>query len=371
MDSSHEFTIPLPFDQARDTAHTSSYGTPQHLIPSKVHSCTGNVTGADSLTSSRSAEQLAACTLSSKAEDNECTSVILDYGVAVAGIPVLCVDSLTTSTSPVILDMSFSEGFPGIVRTDGDGPFPFSAGADTQRRTRFRIRGSGFYDSAHVQGSQRWLKITLMSPGPCSLSLSLVGFKPVTSNIPVSELPGSFQCSDAQLSALWGYGARTVQLNCVPPRTVPPPWQVSEDMGILIDSQRCNAYGWGGNWTDYDFEVDGMVIENGLAWSLRVSGGRAGFIFQINLRDDKAIIEMWYGYYDKPQITLIPVLMSSKPITEIEIVKGRWYHYKAVCIGTEIISVFVDDIHVATFNQGNCSIPAQNLFKDERILIVL
>lgn len=273
----------------------------------------------------------------------EVSSIILDFGYAVAGIPVIRVAALEHTSLPVLLDITHSEGFPGIERYGGDGPFPFSAGADTQRRIRFRIRGPGFYEAKHVQGSQRWMKITLVSEDSCSISLSLAAFKPTTENTPLDQLPGYFACSDTQLTELWGYGARTLQLNCIPARTVPPPWQVSEDMGILVDSQRCNAYGWGGEWTDYEVDFEGMVLEGGLCWGVRMrpTGGLL-FVLNVDATSKSTTLELWFGLYNKPQKTLVPLLLESKDLTSLIIVSSRWYKFKCVCIGTEEYKVYMD-----------------------------
>ena len=326
---------------------------PQHILPIRVHSIAGDVTTPEVLLSrDNDHAPILSCTLRHITGQVEVSSIILDFGYAVAGIPVIRVAALEHTSLPVLLDITHSEGFPGIERYGGDGPFPFSAGADTQRRNRFRIRGPGFYEAKHVQGSQRWMKITLVSEDSCSISLSLAAFKPTTENIPLDQLPGYFACSDTQLTELWGYGARTLQLNCIPAKTVPPPWQVSEDMGILVDSQRCNAYGWGGEWTDYEVEFEGMVIEGGLCWGVRMrpTGGLL-FVLHVDATSKSTTLELWFGLYNKPQKTLIPLLLESKDLTSLNIVSSRWYKFKCVCIGTEEYKVYMDGQLIGTFKR--------------------
>ncbi|KAL0940904.1 alpha-l-rhamnosidase [Colletotrichum truncatum] len=319
---------------------------PEFLIPQRVHSST-NVTSPEHLKSSSPGSY---ATLSNSSDGN--SSIVLDYGVAVAGIPFLQIQGLEAPSSKAVIDVTVSEGYPGITKAEGDGPYPFSAGADTSRRVRFRVTGPGFYEAKCVQGSQRWLKLSLVTKSPCSVRVSLAGFLPTTSNIPVDKLPGYFQCSDDTLSELWGYGARTLQLNCVPARSIPSPWQVSEDMGVLIDSQRCNAYGWGHLWTDYNLEFDGMVLEGGLAWMVRVTPGMPGMLFQLNIGNGKTVIEQWYGYYNKPQTTLVPNLIASFEIPEPEIRENQWFRVRTSCIGDATISISINGTHVAKFKQG-------------------
>ncbi|KAF6844653.1 alpha-l-rhamnosidase [Colletotrichum musicola] len=339
--------IPEPFSEnylfAKDEV-------PEFLVPKRVHSSV-NATASEHLVTS-SVDSYA--TLSNSTESGG-SSIILDYGVAIAGIPFLQIHGLDAPSGRAVVDFSVSEGYPGITKPEGDGPYPFSAGADTSRRVRFRLNGPGFYEAKCVQGSQRWVKLSLVTKGPCSVRVSLAGFIPTTSNIPVDRLPGDFKCSDETLSEFWEYGARTLQLNCVPARSIPSPWQVSEDMGVLIDSQRCNAYGWGHEWTDYDLEFDGMAIEGGLAWQVRVSPGMPGMLFQLNFEDGKAVIEQWYGYYNKPQTTLIPKFIASVEVSPA-VSAGKWLRIRTSCVADAPIVISINDVHVAIFKQGGLKV---------------
>ncbi|KPM41903.1 hypothetical protein AK830_g4604 [Neonectria ditissima] len=322
---------------------------PTHLLPVNIHSTAGQVSTPDALLSASLTNSVV---LTRASASDPAPSIIADFGVAVAGIPFIHISAINSPSDSVVVDFAVSEGHPGIKLQDGDGPYPFSAGADTSRKARFRVRHAGFHDAKYIQGSQRWMRITLVSPAPCSVAISRAGFVPATSNVPVDRLPGQFECSDDSLTRLWGYGARTIQLNCAPARTIPPPWQVSQDMGVLVDSQRCNAYGWGGAWSDYEAGFDGLVIEGGLAWTVRACGGMPSILFQLTVNDKGALLEMWWGYYNKPQTTLVPVLISSVDIsTPISV--GKWHRFKTRCVGDEPFVITIDDIEVATFRQGN------------------
>ena len=363
MSSSLSFTSSGAFLEAK-YKQRNSLEIPQHILPSKVHLVAGDVSTPDVLISrDNDHEPNLSCTLRQVAGQVEASSLVLDFGFAVAGIPVIRVAAIQHTSLPVLLDISYSEGFPGIERHGGDGPFPFSAGADTQRRNRFRIRGPGFYEAKHVQGSQRWMRITLVSKEPCSVSLSLAAFKPTTENTPLDQLPGYFACSDNQLTELWAYGARTLQLNCIPARTVPPPWQISEDMGILVDSQRCNSYGWGGEWTDYEAEFEGMVVDGGLCWAVRMRPiGGLLFVLNVDPHGNSTTLELWFGLYNKPQKTLVPLLLESKDLTGLGIVSNKWYNFRCVCIGTEEYKVYIDGELVATFKKAGPDAPGKPVF---------
>ncbi|KAI8301549.1 hypothetical protein K4K59_000951 [Colletotrichum sp. SAR11_240] len=212
-------TIPEPFSPnylfAKDEI-------PEFLVPKRVHNFV-NTRSANSLTTSRLDSY---ATLTNSTEESG--SVTLDYGVAVAGIPVLHIHGLDTPSNKALIDFTISEGYPGITKSEGDGPYPFSAGADTSRRVRFRVSGPGFYEAKCVQGSQRWLKVSLITKGPCS----------------------------------------------------------------------------------------------------------------------------WFGYYNKPQTTLVPKLIASIEIPEPKIYEGEWLRIRTSCIGDAPVSINIDDTQVATFKQG-------------------
>jgi hypothetical protein len=67
--------------------------------------------------------------------DTQRATVILDYGVVVAGVPVFQVKSVKPggSTGHVVLKVRYTEAVAYIDREGGDGPFPFTAAADTLR----------------------------------------------------------------------------------------------------------------------------------------------------------------------------------------------------------------------------------------------
>lgn len=62
----------------------------------------------------------------------------------------------------------------------------------------------------YLQGSQRWQRIWLLTDG--NVSLSAVGFLPITDTTPVDSLPGGFKSSNDLFTDIWEAGARTVQV---------------------------------------------------------------------------------------------------------------------------------------------------------------
>ncbi|KAH6985907.1 hypothetical protein BKA56DRAFT_670134 [Ilyonectria sp. MPI-CAGE-AT-0026] len=237
-------------------------------------------------------------------EDPE-PSVILDFGTAVAGIPSMRVHEVNAEgpeSSLHAIDLTFSEGFNGITDADGDGPFSFSPGADTRRRVRVRVSHPGHYQTNHVQGSQRWLKLTLKTPGPATVKISFVGFLSTTSTTPLNELPGHFACSDDFLSRIW----------------------------------ECNTYDWGAAWTDYAVRFSAMVVDGGLSWTVRTPPAAPGLLFQLNIDEGgNTVLQQWFGYYNKGQKTLDSTFVAEVAIDgQMNIRSKHWYLIETICDGT-------------------------------------
>lgn len=102
------------------------------------------------------------------------------------------------------------------------------------------VLSPGLYQHRLIQGAQRWLRLSLSSPG--SLVLSSVGFIPSVDSTPVSLLPGSFSCSDPRIDAVWAAGARTLQLTEIPAKSIPEYWIVSSEDGIFVDGLAPQPY---------------------------------------------------------------------------------------------------------------------------------
>ena len=98
---------------------------------------------------------------------------------------------------------------------------------DTYRIDRYNITNQTAYTNHLIQGALRYQKLNLSSAG--ELELSFLGFIPTVDNLPLSDLPGSFNCSDPVLNRIWGVGARTVQLNEFPAESV---LQIQIHLGI-------------------------------------------------------------------------------------------------------------------------------------------
>ncbi|KAK1561563.1 Six-hairpin glycosidase-like protein [Colletotrichum navitas] len=156
---------------------------------------------------------------------------IVDFGQNFEGHPTFEVISTSGDTS--VFEVSFAESKAAFGGYQSDGPLGLAAAMDTYRVRRYNISESFIYEGRLIQGSFRYQKLNLSSSG--ELVLKNVGVRQTVNTTPIDELPGSFQCSDEDLTRIWRTGARTVQLTEIPKDTIPDFWDVSEK-GSFVDS---------------------------------------------------------------------------------------------------------------------------------------
>ncbi|KAI8658144.1 Alpha-l-rhamnosidase [Fusarium keratoplasticum] len=334
------------------TTHLLAPELAGYLRPKRVHAAIGNVHNEDALLSGVRDFQAPAsqvCTLTSGTDDR--ASVVLDYDVVVCGVPVFFVHSVSPAAgeTEVVLEATYSEALAYIDREDGDGPFPFTAGADTLRANRYRIDRPGMIEHFQLQGGQRWQRLELVTPG--SIRLTLVGFKPTTYNQEPADMTGYFECSDSQLNQIWATGARTVQINSIPAKSTVANWQVLSS-GTLISSQRASHYTWGGNWTDYAVQVETNIIDGGFALAIRSRGG-FGPLFQFYLDGANLKIDFLYGFYNQAQITLWQTFCGSceHNVKALGLAEGIWKRWEITAYGDEEYVILLEGEVLTSFKQ--------------------
>jgi hypothetical protein len=178
--------------------------------------------------------------------------IILVYGKDVEGIPTFRASQrqgdtsrfeITYSESRSLLDSFMVGSFcvsiilmlgPSLItRIQGDGPLALAAAMDTYRVNRYNITVPGIYTNELIQGGLRYQKLNLSTAG--EIQLSYIGLVPTTDNTPISQLPGSFNCSDPELTRIWKTEARTIQLSQLPARSIPEFWKITHD-GAFVHS---------------------------------------------------------------------------------------------------------------------------------------
>ncbi|EYB27041.1 hypothetical protein FG05_04743 [Fusarium graminearum] len=191
--------------------------------------------------------------------------VVLDYGHSVEGHPTFQVVSASGDTSG--FEVTFAESKAALNLYMSDGPLPLAAAMDTYRVNKYNVTEPGLITNRLIQGAFRYEKFNLSSAG--SLRLERVGVKPTVETTPLTELPGSFECSDDDLTRIWYTGARTAQLTEIPKGSIPDFWQVT-DQGSLVESAAPQALSDPGvsQATSYDIEFDAKPITGEFVFSV-------------------------------------------------------------------------------------------------------
>ncbi|KAJ5319034.1 bacterial alpha-L-rhamnosidase domain protein [Penicillium brevicompactum] len=190
--------------------------------------------------------------------------VILDYGKDVEGIPTFRVSQHHGDTSR--FEITYSETLSLLDSYMGDGPLTLAAAMDTYRVNRYNITATGLYKSELVQGGLRYQKLNLSTAG--EIEISHPGLIPTTDVTPISQLPGSFNCSDSELTRIWQTGARTVQLSELPAHSVPEFWKITPD-GAFVHSAAPQP--WAGS------DLGSTLMQYTLKFSAKPTAGGFGF----------------------------------------------------------------------------------------------
>ena len=91
--------------------------------------------------------------------------------------------------------------------------------ASVNRYDLFAVTNAGRYSASLQQGLVRYVRLTLDTPGT---AVTVSGFGLDNRGTHADEpIAGSFDCSDARLSAIWRMSVRTCQLAAIPARTSP------------------------------------------------------------------------------------------------------------------------------------------------------
>ncbi|MBR2838468.1 MAG: acetylxylan esterase [Kiritimatiellae bacterium] len=91
--------------------------------------------------------------------------------------------------------------------------------ASVNRFDVFSVTNAGRYVSPLAQGLVRYVRLTLDTPGT---AVTVGGFSLENDGVHATEpMVGTFECSDARLTAIWRMSVRTCELSAIPARTSP------------------------------------------------------------------------------------------------------------------------------------------------------
>ncbi|CAF1389946.1 unnamed protein product [Adineta steineri] len=203
--------------------------------------------------------------------------VILDYGENVGGLPFFDIDQVTGNSS---LRVSYSEALPNVV--DGDMEFyPLIRSFDPYRVKSYDIINRGHIESPLIQGAQRYQRLALTDGG--SIRISKLGIKSTHYTKEISSAPGSFSCSSVLYTDMWRMGARTLQINMIPPRITPPGF-LATNQGFFLTANQAGVYLRGMQWVNYTVIFSTMIMSGGTSFALR-SNDYSEILITINSKE--------------------------------------------------------------------------------------
>ncbi|KAJ5089358.1 hypothetical protein N7532_008042 [Penicillium argentinense] len=265
--------------------------------------------------------------------------VVLDYGRDVEGFASFDVARKSGDTS--IFEMTYSETRALVDSEMGDGPLPLSAAMDTYRINRYNITEPKLYINRLLQGGLRYQKLNLSSAG--EVELPFVGFRPTVSTTAVSDLPGSFSCSDLVLSRIWQAGARTVQLNELPANSTPEFWIITDE-GAFVDSLAPQPLStdWSPMLTAYELRFSVKPKSGGFGFTVLSDTLGSGIYIFVNIANSS--ISAYAGSSDLSESLASATLPSSVTL-------NKWQTVRSLVNTTEI-SVQIDNTTVLQFSQS-------------------
>jgi hypothetical protein len=211
--------------------------------PIRIVSTSGNVKGAEALLTPGSAR---VAILTRTATDTEPTSILLDYGIEVGGVPSFDIAMVTGSPE---LRASYSE-FLGYAGIDGDRAGTHSA--DPHRYDIYTVTRPGTITNPNIQGGERYQMISLTTSGSVSLRSATIQVTHYVASL--SDYRGHFVCSDEGLNKIWYASAYTVQTNMLPTGSAVAPDATRNALPVSVDGAKRDRSVWSG-----DLVVQGPV----------------------------------------------------------------------------------------------------------------
>ncbi|GAC77015.1 hypothetical protein PANT_24d00005 [Moesziomyces antarcticus T-34] len=234
---------------------------------------------------------------------------VLDYGREVGGTPIF------TSSNAAQIEVRYTEAYAGLLKEQGDGPYPFSTMlADTYRSHNLSIQAGEHYRAPAVQGGQRWQSISASGP----TTLDSVGFVPSMSTLDADEVPSQFSSSDETLNDIWRLGVRTVLAACFEQASQPSTWSPSAQ-GVVVPGQRPALTRRFYAMEPYSLTFESRIEQGGTGWAVGfpVSTLDGGLLLYI--RNDT--LTLGYGFSLLNQTSLNSYVLDSFPVS---VRKKQW-----------------------------------------------
>ncbi|KAF3035833.1 hypothetical protein E8E12_006661 [Didymella heteroderae] len=268
--------------------------------------------------------------------------VVLDYGHNVEGFPTFEVLSASGNVSDFKIRYSETKAVLES-NLNSDGPTGLAAAMDSYRVNIYRnIHGPTNHTNRLIQGGFRYQELSLTTAG--ELVLANVGVKPTTSTVPITSLPGSFECSDNNITRIWNAGARTIQLNEIPANSIPSFWEVTPE-GSYVDSQAPQSL-FGAAYsalTAYELNFQVKPVFGGFSFSVLADTLNAGIYIWVNIAN--GTISANAGTTESVTSDLLAQSALSNTLT-----MGEWHNVKALVNLTDV-SISIDSVEILKLTQ--------------------
>lgn len=216
---------------------------------------------------------------------------------------------------------------------------------DTYRIDRYNITNQTAYTNHLIQGALRYQKLNLSSAG--ELELSFLGFIPTVDNLPLSDLPGSFNCSDPVLNRIWGVGARTVQLNEFPANSLPDFWVITDE-GALVDSLAPQPFAadFATALTTYELDFSVKPMSNGFGFTVLSDTLGNGIYIFVDVAHSSIS-----AHSGSTELDTLPLVSAILPST---VSLNKWHTVHSTVNNTDI-TVDIDGLSLLNFSQSSSS----------------
>lgn len=213
---------------------------------------------------------------------------------------------------------------------------------DTYRVNRYSVTEPGRIENRLIQGAFRYQKLNLSSPGV--LKLRGVGVTSKTDNTPLTDLPGSFNSSDATLNTIWAAGARTVQMTEIEAGSTPDFWKVTSE-GAVVDSLAPQVLGSAeaAQLTNYNIDFKVKPVVGGFGFIVLADTLNDGIYISCDVSSQR--MTAYSG-----STTMNPVLMETVLPSNLTVELNQLHTVRAVVAMTEI-SVSINNVRVMQLSQ--------------------
>lgn len=198
-----------------------------------------------------------------------------------------------------------------------------------------KAAGPQSIEARHVQYSQRYQKVSLVSPDT-SIKFACVGFRRVR---PKTTINGRFKCSDEILNNIWEDGVRTLDMCTVRQGETRPAWDVMDE-GTRVHPGHWAPCRQGTWWSDNTVTFEVNIEQKGASWGVHMVAN--GLVLCLDA--DTRTLTAFEGLANQP--SMLPVFSrGSWPLPPRLDISG-WFSVTTIARG-ESVTVLIGAERIA------------------------